>query len=92
MNEIEFLNSLFFVFWDQTKKPNDLENIPLSTVVTQVSIDSFTLTTSEIPDLEFRLQRLRSLDYRQILEARYLDLMSDGSFVHVFFVVLSLMN
>ncbi len=92
MNEIEFLNCLFFAFWDWTKKPNELENIPLSTVITRVSIDSFTLTTSEIPELEFRLQRLRSLDYRQSLEVRYLDLMSDGSFVHVFFVVLSLMN
>ncbi len=54
--------------------------------------NSFTLTTSEFPELEFRLQRLRSLDYRQSLEARYLDLMSDGSFAHVFFVVLNLMN
>ncbi len=55
-------------------------------------IDSFTLTTSEVPELEFTLQRLRSLDYRQSLEARYLDLMSDGFFAHVFFVVLSFMN
>ncbi len=57
-----------------------------------MQIDSFTLTTSEVPELEFRLQRLRSLDYRQSLEARYSDLMSDGFFAHVFFVVPSFMN
>jgi hypothetical protein len=51
--KIEFLNCLFFLFSEtKQKKPNELENIPLSTVVTQVKyrlLDCFTLTTSEIP-------------------------------------------
>ncbi len=42
--KLNFSTVCFFVFWDQTKKPNELENIPLSTVITRVSIDSFTLT------------------------------------------------